>query len=64
MRSSNEEGLYRLSVFTQNYLIIEAHNANPENTYTMGINQFSDLTPEEFREIYLMKNDVETEMEA
>jgi hypothetical protein len=33
--------------------MIEAHNADPNESYTMGENQFADLTHEEFVEIYL-----------
>ncbi len=29
------------------------HNSNPENTWKMGINQFSDLTKQEFVNTYL-----------
>jgi C1A family cysteine protease len=32
---------------------IEAHNADPTETYTQGINQFTDLTQEEFVAAYL-----------
>ena len=32
---------------------IEAHNADEYKTYTTGINKFSDLTQEEFVEMYL-----------
>jgi len=34
-------------------LRIEEHNANPYNTYQMGVNQFSDLTDAEFKAQYL-----------
>ena len=33
---------------------IEAHNSK-ESSYTMGVNQFTDLTWEEFKEAYLAK---------
>merc|ERR1712045_149173 len=39
----------RFEVFMENHRSIEQHNANPDNTYTKGHNQFSDMTPEEFK---------------
>lgn len=44
--------LKRLQIFEANMQLIDAHNeryARGEETFEMGINQFSDLTPEEFR---------------
>lgn len=35
-------------VFEENVKMIDEHNANPKNTYTMGINKFADMTKEEF----------------
>jgi hypothetical protein len=32
---------------------IAEHNANPQNTYQMGVNQFTDLTDTEFQALYL-----------
>ena len=32
---------------------MERHNSDPKNTWKMGVNQFSDLTKEEFVETYL-----------
>ena len=46
---SDEEYLYRASIFTEKLRKIAAHNADPKNTWTMGINEFSDWTREEFR---------------
>jgi hypothetical protein len=34
---------------------VKAHNSNPNKTYKKGINRFSDLTKEEFKNIYLTK---------
>jgi len=50
---------HRLATFEENVRMIEQHNAeydNGESTYTMGLNQFSDLDYDEFSEIYLLKN--------
>lgn len=48
-----EENAYRKSVFMMNLAKINAHNADKTQTYTMGINQFSDLTQDEFVSTYL-----------
>ena len=42
--SSPEEFGDRLKVFAQNLREIENHNARKDNTWTKGINQFTDLT--------------------
>jgi len=42
----------RYSVFKDNYETIVRHN-NGNSTWTMGVNQFSDLTAEEFEALYL-----------
>jgi C1A family cysteine protease len=47
------EEQYRKTIFLRNMVKIEEHNANPSNTYTQGINQFTDLLDEEFKAIYL-----------
>ena len=44
---SPSEDEYRLRVFYKNLQMIEAHNAQG-HSYTLGINQFADLTTEEF----------------
>lgn len=57
-RSLREEKL-RYEIFKDNLAAIEEHNAkyeNGEESYDMGINQFTDLTDEEFREKYLNYN--------
>lgn len=51
--ASLEEEQYRKSIFLMNVAQIEAHNSQAAKTYTMGINQFTDLTQEEFVSIYL-----------
>jgi len=42
------EFLRRLSVFADNFDVIEKHNADSTNTFKMGLNQFSHLTYEEW----------------
>lgn len=39
----------RLSIFKDNLRKIEEHNNSNGATYTLGMNQFGDMTPEEFR---------------
>lgn len=51
--SSTQELDYRFNVFLKNLQIIENHNSDQTNTYTLGVNQFSDLTFEEFSAFYL-----------
>jgi len=41
--------VHRLEVFAENLKTIEAHNAKKDKTFTMGLNQFSHLTWEEFK---------------
>merc|ERR1712013_886500 len=47
--ASIDEEEARFEVFMKNHASIEAHNADPEATYTQAHNQFSDMTPEEFK---------------
>lgn len=42
------ETFYRLAIFAERLAHIKAHNATPGVTYTQGLNQFSDMTYEEF----------------
>jgi len=51
LKEGEEE--YRKAIFLRNLVKIEEHNANPKNTHTLGINQFTDLTDAEFQAIYL-----------
>jgi len=46
---SIEEEETRFEVFLRNHRNIEAHNADSTQTFTMGHNEFSDMTPEEFK---------------
>uniref|UniRef100_A0A3B5AX22 Pro-cathepsin H-like n=1 Tax=Stegastes partitus TaxID=144197 RepID=A0A3B5AX22_9TELE len=47
-----EEYYHRLHVFTHNRRMIDHHNAG-NHSFTMGLNQFSDMTFDEFRKFYL-----------
>lgn len=50
---SFEEDAYRLAIFMKAHAEVIAHNADPTQTYTKGINHFSDLSKDEFKSIYL-----------
>jgi cathepsin L len=47
------ELLYRSKLFAEYVVKMEKHNADASNTWKIGINQFSDLTHEEFKATYL-----------
>lgn len=51
MREGEEQ--YRKTIFLRNIVKINEHNAVSTNTYTMGVNQFTDLTQAEFASLYL-----------
>jgi cathepsin L len=51
--ATQEETLYRYRVFAENYRKINEFNADPEQTSTVEVNMFADLTDEEFEKIYL-----------
>lgn len=53
--TSQSEDNYRLSVFNKNKQWVEANQPGPMDTHTIGLNQFADLTKEEFRANYLNK---------
>jgi KDEL-tailed cysteine endopeptidase len=50
-----EDFHYRFSVFRENLRSIVLHNLEQNATYTLGVNQFSDLTAEEFHWEYVGK---------
>jgi C1A family cysteine protease len=43
---------YRFNVFQENLREIVSHNEDMSQNFTMSINAFTDLTPEEFKRIY------------
>lgn len=51
--SSLEELESRFSIFRKNFIEIQYHNSIIGQNFTMGVNQFTDLTPEEFKEKYI-----------
>jgi KDEL-tailed cysteine endopeptidase len=50
---SAEEESYRQAIFMTNEAMINAHNSDKTQTYTMAVNKFADLTQAEFKSIYL-----------
>lgn len=54
---------HRLSIFHENLLLIQGHNArygSGEETYSLTLNQFADLTDEEFKSSFLNRRRPET----
>lgn len=45
-----EEYFKRLDIFETNLKRFQEHNSNPSSTFTMGINRFADMLPEEFKQ--------------
>jgi len=50
---SDDELDSRFSIFKSNVHSIVEHNSVLNQNFTLGINQFSDLTPEEFKALYI-----------
>lgn len=55
---------YRFGVFKQSLAKIKEINSNPQNTFTAGINKFSDLTWDEFKNKMLMTKTIKNEMSS
>ena len=51
--SSMQEMETRFYIFRQNIINIISHNSDANQNFTMGVNQFTDLTPDEFRMLYV-----------
>lgn len=51
--SSEHERLHRLRVFQDNSRFVARHNAAGNSSYSLALNAFADLTPDEFRSSYL-----------
>ena len=58
--NSMQEMETRFSIFRQNIINIISHNSDANQNFTMGVNQFTDLTADEFRMLYVggLKADV------
>lgn len=53
---SPSEHTYRMGVFATNLELIKKHNSRNDVTYSLAVNQFTDLTFAEFKEKYLMSS--------
>jgi C1A family cysteine protease len=51
--SSANERSVRESIYNHNLYHINEHNSHPEHTWSMGLNQFADLTGPEFKDLYV-----------
>ena len=47
--SSVEEYMARFQIFKNNYIKMESFSVDSQRTYSVGINKFADMTPQEFR---------------
>lgn len=61
---SKSELAERKKIFTENVKEIEEHNSNPDNTFTMGINKFSDWSEAEKQAMLLPDDLPEPEIET
>ena len=52
--TSAAQEVFRKTVFLNNLKKINRHNADKTQTYKMGINQFTDLSGDEFKATYLI----------
>lgn len=50
---SVDEMVERFNIFKTNVQMIARHNSDASHTHTLGVNQFTDLTSNEFRTLYL-----------
>ncbi|OAP02130.1 hypothetical protein AXX17_AT3G43490 [Arabidopsis thaliana] len=50
--SDDSEKTSRFEIFTNNLKFVESFNMNTNKTYTLDVNEFSDLTDEEFKARY------------
>jgi hypothetical protein len=53
---NSEEGLQRYENFRKNLEIVKNHNLRLNNKYSIGLNNFADMTLHEFKTKYLNKN--------
>ncbi|KAH3762644.1 cathepsin L1 [Pelomyxa schiedti] len=47
--ATRQERLHRYNVWRSNLQLVTDHNSNSKNTWTLGMNQFADLTVDEYR---------------
>lgn len=56
-----DEMAHRFTVFRENLRAIILHNSDFNQTFTMGVNQFTDLTTSEFKQLYISGMKVESQ---
>jgi len=57
-----DEMAHRFAIFRENLREIILHNSDFNQTFTMGVNQFTDLTPSEFKKFYISGMSAEAEV--
>lgn len=50
-----------MALFRDNYLAVKQHNAKPDASYKLSVNQFSDWSPLEFQKFLTFKEPVDDE---
>lgn len=53
--NSTEEESRRFAIFQKSLALVRENNRDPSKTYKLKLNHLADLSPEEFRQKYLMK---------
>ena len=49
--ATKEEYEFRLNIFRKTLETIKTENANPANTFTLGVNKFADWSPAEWKRV-------------
>ncbi|EAR96135.1 papain family cysteine protease (macronuclear) [Tetrahymena thermophila SB210] len=57
---NDDEKLFRQTVFLENFQKVQDHNSNTSHTYKLGLNQFSDMTQEEFAQKILTNHSIKS----
>jgi len=60
-KSVESDDVDRYQIFAETVKVIAAHNSNEMKTWTMGINEYSDRTEEEFFEHFRLNENNEQE---
>jgi KDEL-tailed cysteine endopeptidase len=58
--ASPEEKNFRLKAFHKNFNFVEAHNSDSKKTYSVALNQFADMTDEEYKSRLALKSNFAT----
>ena len=57
---TNKDFMTRFEIFKSNFELIQKHNMDTTQTFRMAINEFTDLSPSEFKQIYVGKTYLST----